>query len=199
MWWSSLYLQSMLRKSWTSFFLFFAFVTPAAEMWCLRCPLSSCAVSASFLTVVLTLVHVGINKGSLAPPLESLIYLDLGGMWARVCLKCSPSDSSMELGFRTTALWCLWKCVVNHWIPNPVWTLEIRIWKPVFSLGPAVVILYCDWSKDVVTMSSDSMLTALSGAGGGGYGIWSGSPGAVRPEGSAFSSQFYWHISSLFL
>ena len=34
-----------------------------------------------------------------------------------------------------------------------------------------MVILYCDWSKDIVTMSSDSMLTALSGAGGGGYGI----------------------------
>ena len=43
-------------------------------------PFSSCVVSASFLTVVLTLLRVGINKGSLAPPLESLIYLGLGGM-----------------------------------------------------------------------------------------------------------------------
>ena len=50
------------------FLSFCAFVTPAAEMWYLRCLLSACAAWASFLTVVLTLVHVRINKGSLAPP-----------------------------------------------------------------------------------------------------------------------------------
>lgn len=34
-----------------------------------------------------------------------------------------------------------------------------------------MVLLSYDWSKDVVTMSSDSMLTPLPGAGGDGYGI----------------------------
>lgn len=65
--------------------------------------------------VVLTLVPVGINKGSLAPPLEVPIYRDVSlGMF-----KCSPSDSDVELGFRTTALCCLWKRVL--------WTIGFQI------------------------------------------------------------------------
>lgn len=122
------------------------------------------------MIVVLTLVHIGINKGSLAPPLESLIYLDPGGMWAWVSLKSSPGDSNMEPGFRTTAVWYPWRRVVNHGIPNPVWILEIHIWKPVFSLGPEVV-LYCDWSNEVIIV----WLTSLAGAHGLSPGVRSGS------------------------
>lgn len=182
----------MVHKSWTRFFLFVLLLLQR-----LKCDILGASLVAPFWVPQKVppfwqwfspWCMSESTREAWPHPLESLIYLDLGGMWAWRCLKCSPSDSNMELGFRTAAEWCPWKCVVNDWIPSPVWTLEICIWKPVFSAGAAVVccreIGVRTSSRCLVAPCSPPVLVE------GGYGIWSGLSGAVSPGGNAFPPSF---------
>ena len=129
----------MVHKSWTCFFLFVLLLLQRLKCDILGASLAPVRRGHPFWQWFSPWCMSESTREAWPHPLESLIYLDLGGMWAWRCLKCSPSDSNMELGFRTTVVWCPWKCAVNDWIPSPVWTLEICIWKPVFSAGAAVV------------------------------------------------------------